>query len=867
MRKLLQNLSAFCCLLVSMQGKTVETLAVYQSSDNEMSLVEYSVKKSAYVKPEILELGFENRTINTLYPVQYTKYIDGIEFVSRIVKVPHLELSDKTVHKLTVNSDNHGVGLEVVKTLHKNAEKYAETNKRWRDLMKNQLLQAMKVNEDHEAELLLYMKFFKEMLVVESDGWKQDTLSKFVFSICGLNDIQDAVPNRGKFLPKNHILDQPLPKPITLPQINTPTKPVDPSINTAAKFVPRSCYYLEIKDFDSLFKTANYASEELEAWTGRLYPKSINDLVETYIQKLAITEDLINKLNPKMESLVVSGWDPYFQTGTNLLAIITLKSEEKIKINSRYSFQMGKHLVIATCPKLLKMSQKASEGHKNLYGVKNFQYARTRLKKVDNENEELFLYLSDYWFTNFVSPRWRINTRRSQEAMAKIRFAEILRFVDRLETKTKMVPSLDDMKKKYKDNPQISWILSSLKENKRTYGSAYPVIYDAKIGELYDQIAVDELPFDKVSKAEAEYYEKFSVEYRRRWEKMDPLAFQLTSVGDSYKTRLYISPIGRRSYFRELRRNVVTQKQSHSIKAVTGQAAGISVMLKSRLFSGFFRGLDLPVAQQISLGAFDFAPSSLKTSEFLKEPSEKDILSYFRAPVFVEIPTVITERLMTMVGRESSLSSNYKDISVNDIPIARNELTKLFVHNSKEGMSYVTIEPSSAVRVRDGLEGGITKAAVPSDLYLFIDAKFAYTMRHKLLHEAIENRCVANWRRQNRMTRISFMSGSRMAAVKNYYENRAVFPSINGDYSGLIGGMPKFIDRENAFDYGTNASEKFDLLPRFLRNLQRVDMFISVEDNALFFENHLKYQSPKKVEQAVEEVNEVEDDFGLDFDE
>ena len=86
-------------------------------------------------------------------------------------------------------------------------------------------------------------------------------------------------------------------------------------------------------------------------------------------------------------------------------------------------------------------------------------------------------------------------------------------------------------------------------------------IVHRELGGLYQHPAIDQIKFDKVSPVEKKFYDNFAQMYMRNWRAMDPIAWQLNQENNTFKSRLYISPISRLSDFREISQVVLADKQ------------------------------------------------------------------------------------------------------------------------------------------------------------------------------------------------------------------------------------------------------------------------------------------------------------------
>jgi hypothetical protein len=164
------------------------------------------------------------------------------------------------------------------------------------------------------------------------------------------------------------------------------------------------------------------------------------------------------------------------------------------------------------------------------------------------------------------------------------------------------------------------------------------------------------------------------------------------------------------------------------------------------------------------------------------------------------------------------------------------------------GQAFISAGPITLSRIRKAIASEETEDKVSCDLRLFADLKAGYMLRRKIFQEAVKNRTIAAWRRENRLFRIHRLLGTdethptEKSWVKRLGEEN-IFPMQNDALGKLVQAMPSL--KTHRFPRHTrnspSAESAFQHLPEFLLNLKRIDAFVSVEPNALFFENHYAF--------------------------
>ncbi|MCM8540901.1 MAG: hypothetical protein NE328_11555 [Lentisphaeraceae bacterium] len=698
-------------------------------------------------------------------------------------------------------------------TILKESPEYDKLKKEWETEFKKKLKERAQLYEDTELEYLLHLKFFNQPLSSSRNSWKNEDILDFIFRLGGFQDVSHAIPLDKKFALKNQQYTEAIPESISLPKVNVPKMNIDIQKYHLATFIPRSCYYIEFPNIEYLMSSVDLISSQFSKWSGKVYPKEFNQAIEALLKDSSLPLEEMLKSPEKYGRITVSGWDPYYQSGTSLLIVVekgNLQGAEK-------SYQHKDSTVFSNSKKLLSMSKAAFEKEKSLIHDPAFIHSREKLKA--NKNERFFAYLSDYWLTNFLSARWQILSGRLAECDARIRLTEILRATTQAELNLKSLPSVEKLRAVYKEHQQLTWIMRDLKlEQDR--------VIHAEYGALNNHTSIDKMPFTKVSKHEQALYEKFKRLYTRNWREMDPLAFQINKEKDHWFSRLYISPISKLSGFREISQIVLPVKETHDLREIPNSAFGLSLKFKTDLIKSFVPIKISPILQ-VSARGMDMAPHVDTLAYIHKSPRSQDNWSFTRMPIIAELPSLLLPTLRPIVGGNES-KSDYPNIFKMD-DITNDWLYNIFYTKDDDGYSRFAVNPTALMSMTANMKE-TQKTSHPSDIYGYLDFTNGYMLHRFIAIEAAKNRVYANWRRSNRMTRIEEAIGIKL--------HPSVFPQEDGRYKSY--NLPKPEDDEQL--WGAHPSSQVKSLPMLLKILKKLELFISVEPNALLFETKVYLQ-------------------------
>ena len=693
------------------------------------------------------------------------------------------------------------------------SDDYANLYREWRELLQSELLRRSEIYADNELEYVLYLKHFNELLPQLKVNWKDNAFFEFLLTISGLQEVADAVPIASSgFVVAEHEMTEDPPRSIALPKVPVEVAAVDPANFLLAMHVPRSCYYIEFPSVQALLAALKFSSLQFQNWSANTYPKTFEAAILDLIGACGLSESDLQNLADGNGRIALAGWDPFFQSGTSMMVVV----EDGQSISAKSTYLRDNIAVFSNSAKLAVMAENSFDNQHSVFHDPAFIHARQKI--AASQNEQLFLFLSDYWLTNLLSARWQILNRRLNEVDARIRIAEILRLIEQSERNLSQLPDITELKQVYQHHPMFSWLMRDLElDNNRVVHTTY--------GGLYAHPAIDTLPFEKVSLHEKKTYESFVRLYSNRWQEMDPIAFQLNVNGKSVHSRLYVSPISRISEFRELSQIVLPIKEKHRLAQIPTSAAGISLKFKTTLFQPFFSAVSIPQRLQVSARTMDMAPRVDSLRYIHDDERRQDPWSYTRMPVMLEIPTLVLNQGLPMLGSEL-LPSEYPGLSViADRWLPDDWLYQLFVSSDADGYSRVGVNPTPlSIMTSDVSESMETD--IPSDVYAYLDTVRGYMLHRYLLIEITENRIYAAWRRLSRMKRIRHMLGIQI--------DEKIFPQSDKRY---ICNLPE----PGEDKYSSYASNDVSEIPEIFKELKKIEFYVSVFENAISFDAKLAF--------------------------
>ncbi len=839
------------------KNKVLDPAKIYIKDGQQLSYVSCTFHPdNKKIKNPVYRLKF-SETIDkkeTTYQPLYTVFKKGFdakgEFIKCIFRINadvFEIIAPESLHlSLQTNSYNYYTpDNQLVKSykIIKNPTEVAQIEQEWKNEFKGFLINEINANEDHEMELLLYLRFFKKLPPENKNySWKKEPILKFLYTISGLNDISDAIPTEKKLTLKNEKYIKNPPTPILLPQVASKEVSMKSNNSPLSKYIPRSCYYLEWDSMENFTGTFNFIASEYDKWSKGTYPKSFGEIYKFHLKRLGLFEKDFANLKNNVKAIVIAGWDLNIQSGTNLLMVI--QTEKAISLSKSSAFQKslpGNILILSTGKKLLKMAINCFDKGRSLSQVNNFKYSRKRLKCKGKKTEKAFMYLSDYWLTNFISPRWTIFNNRLNTIDAKIRMVYLLKSIYKAEKNSFTLPTLVEIKNKtLLPEKWNNWLFNGLEDKN---GKIRHIDY----GGLFNHQPIDTLKFKKVTETEYKNYESFKRIYQRRWRQMDPIALSIFHDNEEKKwgSVLYVSPISNRSNFRFVRGMTCNPKIKHSFDTFNGQAFGVSVAIATKMFGFWLRGVTLPMNLFVQFTGLDFASSSYLPAYWLEDTRKQSVLSFMRMPGAFAVPELLISGVTPMFRWVNRVKSQYAGIDKIDTPADRTGMFPLYILSPQNsGTAYLGLNPNTLSTIKNSFSKDKMQDSKACDIRVFLNFKNAYMMRRKLLQLAVKNRGIDAWRIHNRLFRISKLLGFEMSKEKEFKSdilNSNIFPtkSIISDY--IIKRMPDLINHKSSSSWSRPIMDEFKKLPELFLKLLNIDFFVSIEDNAILIETDYQF--------------------------
>ncbi|HUU03143.1 MAG TPA: hypothetical protein VM425_17045 [Myxococcota bacterium] len=343
-----------------------------------------------------------------------------------------------------------------------------------------------------------------------------------------------------------------------------------PAIEEIAGLVPADQYYIRFTTSRSLRTFLDF----LDAWGGSLLSQlemggrdyGTREKIERQICIRASW--LSDLLGPAVvESLVVTGSDPYLREGSDFSLIFHLKSQALFETavgryidearkrrpdlkESRQSYRgvsiqrfltddrqvschrakLGDYYVYSNSSTAIRSIIDAKQGRRPALAKSlDFIYMRT-LYPLGKKNEDGLIFLSDPWLRMLTGPALRISEKRRIETVTSLEMAKNAALFYLWEHPASRVPGMGalvklgylDRKKLYAEpGDSISWDPAAFAAVSKKYG---------RLGYLTPNI---EIPVGQVSQQEKNEYETFRRFYQDYWRRyFDPIGIRVTAGRD-----------------------------------------------------------------------------------------------------------------------------------------------------------------------------------------------------------------------------------------------------------------------------------------------------------------------------------------------
>lgn len=346
-------------------------------------------------------------------------------------------------------------------------------------------------------------------------------------------------------------------------------KDLDPKLDPLAKLIPNDQHALFFPSFAALVALAEHAQEQSVPVIAFAQPRAESAQVrQRYERQLGLSLDGAAKLlGPSViQSVALTGGDPYFRTGADVAVIFepkvgvaALKAaiDAQVALSARnnssakpvegkidgtvytgwrspdravcsYVAAVGGAVVVTNSPvQLERLVATSKNADASLAALPEYRFFRDRYR-LGEENETALLILSDKTIRRWCGPQWRIATSRRTRAVAlmtEMQAAQLDLLV------LGMVPtSTLDPPRALPDAGRFT--LSNAGVTSETYGT------------LDFQTPTIELNFDRVTTQEADFYRRWRDGYQRNWSNFfDPIAIRFSTSQEKLAADLTVMPL------------------------------------------------------------------------------------------------------------------------------------------------------------------------------------------------------------------------------------------------------------------------------------------------------------------------------------
>ncbi len=354
-------------------------------------------------------------------------------------------------------------------------------------------------------------------------------------------------------------------------------KDAKPKRDSLARLIPDDQYAIFLPSFQAMVALADHAGEQGTLVLQAAEPRAEDARVrQRYERQLGLgLNQLAHMLGPTMiDSVALTGADPYLRTGADVAVLFEAKDVKALRelIDAQvalsvgtqstasaiegniagvsytgyrsadrsicsYVATLGNAVVVTNSPAQLERLVRVSKGEQpSLDSLDEYTFFRDRYPLGD-ANETGFLILSDNTIRKWCSPRWRIAASRRVRAaalMAEMQSDHLDRLVHR-EIATGPLHS--------------AFALPDAGEFTLGPDGVQSSVY----GTLEFLTPILELDVAKVTKSEAELYQRWRAGYERNWSNFfDPIAVQFHASSKKLAVDLTVMPLIEFSDYRQL---------------------------------------------------------------------------------------------------------------------------------------------------------------------------------------------------------------------------------------------------------------------------------------------------------------------------
>ena len=416
------------------------------------------------------------------------------------------------------------------------------------------------------------------------------------------------------------VAEGPLPQPIAPEPLITPEPPADVKVEPLALRVPAECFYMRFGSFSNFL----WFQDTLARWEGDLRNllarRGLNyEHSRRAEEQLALHQTVLARLlgDTLVADAAIVGTDLFLHEGAaigimfharnNMLLATTIAgqraeamekndavTEQKIKIdghevsflsspdNSVRSFYVADddYHFVTTSKELAKRFLATGSGGA-LGSSKEFRHARA-LMPLERE-DTAFIYFSDAFFRNMVSPQYRVEMARRLQAVADVELVQLAMLASAAEERAgESIEQLSNsgfLPRDFQLRPDGSHVV--VKDGE---------VHDSLRGRRGSFLPVPDVKITKITPSEAAAYRRFADYYYSRWGRKDPMTIgikrhELPEDRERVVLDVHMSPLSKAHF--DILSQWVGPPDDVQLAPVTGNMGSVEFALrKGRLFGG-----------------------------------------------------------------------------------------------------------------------------------------------------------------------------------------------------------------------------------------------------------------------------------------
>jgi hypothetical protein len=353
-------------------------------------------------------------------------------------------------------------------------------------------------------------------------------------------------------------------------------KDKNPALDPLAAYVPADQHVVFFPTFESMIRLSDEADRQGTPLVQAAEPQSQDvKVIDRYQRQIGLRTTMVGRmLGPQViKSVALTGGDAYFRIGTDaallfeardlaalrtmLVGQITLQTagEQGVKKGSgellgvsyeswqtddrtvsSYLAAVGSSVVVANSLKQLQNIVETEQGKRPaIAGLDEYKFFRDRYQLGD-AGETALLFLSDATIRRWCSPRWRIaDSRRVRDlaVLSELQAANLEALAGRT-VEPKVLRT--DLRLSIAGDVDLT----------------ATGVRSTSVGGLDFMTPIGELEFDRVTKSEAEAYERWRDGYQRNFSwAFDPIALRFKVADDKLAADMTVMPLIDGSEYRE----------------------------------------------------------------------------------------------------------------------------------------------------------------------------------------------------------------------------------------------------------------------------------------------------------------------------